>query len=212
MPEITSWLSLSEASKQLGVHFTTLRRWADQGLIEHIRTPGGKRMFSPKSIHDFLEQHRTVVQNPDAIETLKNKTLLQARHDIQNQCFSHKDWFLQLDEEKRLSMRQTGNKLIALMFQYCSRETGNEIFLQEGGRIAKEYGRFGFETGMTLEECIRTFNFFCRSMLNSTHESASLQGAADMNSQRLFQRLNYFLDEIMVHMVIEYNNYSQSAL
>jgi excisionase family DNA binding protein len=201
----STWLSLSEAAKQLGVHFTTLRRWADQGLVEHIRTPGGKRMFSPKSLDEFLERHRSTVQNPNAIEILKDRTLFHTRQDIQSHALAGKSWYLQLSDEQRQSMRTTGNRLIALMFQYCARETEGDVFLQEGERIAKEYGRFSYSSGLTLDECIRTFLFFRRSMLNSVHETGSLQGLADMDSQRLFRRMNHFLDEVMVGMVVEYN-------
>ena len=30
----------------LGVHPKTLRRWANRGRIEHIRSPGGKRLYN----------------------------------------------------------------------------------------------------------------------------------------------------------------------
>lgn len=205
MGDHTTWLSLSEASNRLGVHFTTLRRWADQGQVEHIRTPGGKRMFSPKSLDDFLERHRGTVQNPNAIEIIKDRTLSLARQDIQSHVLAGKSWYLQLSDEQRQSMRTTGNRLIALMFQYCARETEGDIFLHEGERIAKEYGRFSYSSRLSLDECIRTFLFFRRSMLNSVHETGSLQGLADIDSQRLFRRMNHFLDEIMVGMVVEYS-------
>ena len=37
-----------EASKLLGVHYQTLRNWDNQGLIETIRMPGGKRLYNVK--------------------------------------------------------------------------------------------------------------------------------------------------------------------
>ena len=41
-PSIT-WLTLKEACDFLGVHYTTLRSWADKGEISVFRTPGGHR-------------------------------------------------------------------------------------------------------------------------------------------------------------------------
>ncbi len=50
MPENTqttpTWIGLSEAVEVLGVHETTVRRWADSGAIKTIRTPGRQRRFS----------------------------------------------------------------------------------------------------------------------------------------------------------------------
>ena len=34
------WLTLGEASKYLGVHYSTLRSWSDDGDIAVFRTPG----------------------------------------------------------------------------------------------------------------------------------------------------------------------------
>ena len=46
-------LSLTEAASLLGVHPATLRRWADQGDILVMVTPGGHRRF-PRSEIDRL--------------------------------------------------------------------------------------------------------------------------------------------------------------
>ena len=35
-----------EASKILGVHWQTLRNWDTNGMIDTIRTPGGKRLYN----------------------------------------------------------------------------------------------------------------------------------------------------------------------
>lgn len=39
------WLTLKDASDVLGIHYTTLRTWADNGDIPVFRTPGGHRRF-----------------------------------------------------------------------------------------------------------------------------------------------------------------------
>lgn len=48
------YLSISEASKILGVHTGTLRRWANEGKINYARTPGGRRRFSEDEIFRLL--------------------------------------------------------------------------------------------------------------------------------------------------------------
>jgi hypothetical protein len=152
-----------------------------------------------------LDRRRNSVKNPLAIEILRDRTLSQTRSDIQKFSTTNQDWQLRFSNDQRDVMRIRGNKLIALMFQYCLRETNGEVFLQEGERIAKEYGLFSITNGLTLDECIRTFLFFRRTMLGSIHETGSLQGKTDFESQRLFQKMNIFLDEIMVGMVHEYS-------
>src|SRR5262245_32469781 len=50
----SEWLTLSQASKILGVHSATLREWADKGLIETFQTPGGHRRFALGDVQAFL--------------------------------------------------------------------------------------------------------------------------------------------------------------
>ena len=53
MPD--QWLSLSEASALLGVHASTLRRWADSGRVPCQRTPGGHRRFNRRKLVQMIE-------------------------------------------------------------------------------------------------------------------------------------------------------------
>lgn len=59
MPESNprpSWLTLSEAIDVLGVHETTLRRWADKGAIKTVRTPGGQRRFLQEDVERIARE------------------------------------------------------------------------------------------------------------------------------------------------------------
>jgi putative resolvase len=43
-------LSISEAAKRLGIHQNTLRQWADQGRVKHIKLLSGVRRFESDEI------------------------------------------------------------------------------------------------------------------------------------------------------------------
>ena len=60
-PQQDQWLSLGQASALLNVHSSTLRRWADGGLVPHQRTPGGHRRFSRKALLPLLDGNRLAV-------------------------------------------------------------------------------------------------------------------------------------------------------
>ena len=55
MPE--RYLPISEAAKRLGVHHTTLRKWANSGKISCTRTVGGRRRFPESEINRLFKQH-----------------------------------------------------------------------------------------------------------------------------------------------------------
>lgn len=48
------WLSVSAASKALGVSPSTLRLWASEGRVPHVRTAGGHRRFDPEALRQWL--------------------------------------------------------------------------------------------------------------------------------------------------------------
>jgi excisionase family DNA binding protein len=50
------WLSLSRAAQRLGVHPTTLRRWAENGDFPVMVTPGGHRRFAESDLERFAAQ------------------------------------------------------------------------------------------------------------------------------------------------------------
>jgi len=52
MPE--QYFPISEAAKRLGVHHTTLRKWANEGKIICTRTVGGRRRFPESEINRLL--------------------------------------------------------------------------------------------------------------------------------------------------------------
>lgn len=65
MSSENGWLSLREAAAILDVHWNTLRRWTDQGVITYYRFgPRGDRKFKREDLDRYLE--RIVVREAGA--------------------------------------------------------------------------------------------------------------------------------------------------
>ncbi|MEZ4613334.1 MAG: helix-turn-helix domain-containing protein, partial [Caldilineaceae bacterium] len=82
--EIPQWLTLSEASDFLGVHYTTLRSWADNGDIPVFRTPGGHRRFSVGDLRRFLADRNASTALANSGELL-DVAVGRVREQIQQQ-------------------------------------------------------------------------------------------------------------------------------
>ena len=50
----SAWLSVSAAARALGVSPSTLRLWASDGRVPHVRTAGGHRRFDPEALRQWL--------------------------------------------------------------------------------------------------------------------------------------------------------------
>src|SRR3989344_6543654 len=64
-------LKIGEASKALGIHIDTLRRWEKSGKITSIRTPGGTRLYSLEQLQKF----NPLASQGQALQSYKPSTL-----------------------------------------------------------------------------------------------------------------------------------------
>lgn len=202
------WLELSEAADFLGVHFTTLRRWADAGQVPCIRTPGGRRRFSRAELTAFLaglhsgqfQDNKVQAKLPAPISSMTHSGL------------SREPWYPRLDESQRAAMRVEGQGLMAVLMQFATRTNGGEVFLEEGRRVASRYGVACQRVGLTLGETIQTFIHVRRGIMDSVYQAGALAGAPDADAWRLYDRMNTFLDNMLLAMLESFESARQHAL
>ena len=53
---MAEWISTKKAMALLGVGSTTVKRWADDGTLANMRTPGGHRRFRRDAVELLLRQ------------------------------------------------------------------------------------------------------------------------------------------------------------
>lgn len=58
MPFITP----AKAAAEYGLHTRTLARYADDGLVEYRRTPGGHRRYDRESLENLLSQEQMQIE------------------------------------------------------------------------------------------------------------------------------------------------------
>jgi excisionase family DNA binding protein len=205
---IESLLELGEAADLLGVHSSTLRRWADSGKVASIRTLSGRRRFSLSA----LEQARKEMGHAAAdrpTEQLETQALDIARQRTSSLSGGQANWFAHLDEEHRLLFRYSGQRLLGLMMQFISRGDSAEKFLTEGRKVAADYGRICYRAGLTIAQTAEAFLYFRRSILESVQVTAGLGGPNDPDGYRIFLRTVDFFDALLVATMESYANMNQ---
>jgi excisionase family DNA binding protein len=196
------WMRLSEAADYVGVHFTTLRRWTDQGKVPCIRTPGGRRRFKRSELDAFMSGLRQGDRTNLALASgLEGRIAFGRAGHI---GVKNEPWYGRLDEAQRRSMRAEGQRLMAVLMQYASRSNGGDAFLEEGRRVATEYGEAFCRAGLSLVETIRAFILVRRSISDSIYEAGSIAGPPDADTWRLYDRSNHFLDTMLFTILEAY--------
>lgn len=197
------WLDLSVAADYIGVHFSTLRRWANDGKVPCIRTPGGRRRFTKAELDAFISSLRQGESSVStALQRLERRvTVGRAGHlGVQDE-----PWYNRLDDTQRRAMRTEGQQLMAVLMQYATRRNGGEAFLDEGKRLAVHYGEVCYTVRLSLVETVRAFILVRRSIADSVYGAGALAGPPDEETWRLYDRMNHFLDMMLLTILEAYD-------
>ncbi len=214
MTEVDTWLSLSAAAARLGVHPTTLRRWADNGQVPVSWTPGGHRRFAAGDINQLLQRPQAVVVSPRAHtveEVWASHTLTVTRQTLAGAAL-RQPWLGAFDQEERQHNRVLGQQLIALIMQTIASQTGDEAFLEEAGRIGRAYGHSAQKAGLPLTTALQAALFF-RDMLTLSvlHLPETLPVQSE-TTLRLVSKINNLLNTVHLAVAAVYDDAHSAAL
>lgn len=197
------WLPLSKAAARLGVHPTTLRRWADQGEIPVMLTPGGHRRFAVTDLAQFAQEHRTLQHERDLGQIWADKAIAETRREL----IVHQDdnWLAGFDHDARVRHRALGQRLMGLTLRYLSAENGEQTpetaaLLRQAREIGREYATIALQSSMPLAYALRAAMFFRDTLVETAlHLPENVHIRNDANL-RLLRRINKLLNT--VHLAI----------
>ncbi len=194
------WLTLDQASRRLGVHPTTLRRWANQGAIDVLLTPGGHRRFHRADLERFQRERRRTGLPVPPDQGWASHAIAQARRGLQGQR-----WLAVYDDSEREVKRRLGRRLMGLVFQYIARPDEGRDLLLEARIIGEEHGRGGMRLGQPLGDLLQAVSFFRTTLLEvALLEQPQSIAAQPEASLWLLRRLGGLLDEVQAGVVEAY--------
>ena len=199
----TLWLTLGEASRILGVDPDTLRRWADNGKVDVLKTPGGHRRFLRTSIEGMLPRPRHVPRQslsamgepPDRIAA---EFLKRVRSDMAEQ-----DWHSRFDETSLRWFRERGMRMSDLLIGYLDavRRPGRDEYLGQAAALGREYGVAAKERSLSLGEATQAFLFFRARFLAEIANVARRRGLEANQAATLFEEADRALDAVILALI-----------
>ncbi|MBP1467885.1 helix-turn-helix domain-containing protein [Candidatus Chloroploca sp. M-50] len=200
MPERdeVTFLSLSAASKLLGVHSTTLRRWADEGSVPVYITPGGHRRFARHDIETLAR--RTSLTSRAFGSELATRTSAQTRSEIATAPHSHRAWLARIPEADREAWRRIGQQLMGVVLHYINNPHDDEELLREARRIGGEYGTLALRAGMPLTAALEAALFFRDTLVDSAMQLSEETRPRNEDRARLLRRISHVANE--VHLAV----------
>ncbi|HEX6061471.1 MAG TPA: helix-turn-helix domain-containing protein [Candidatus Limnocylindria bacterium] len=195
----TLWLTLGEASRILGVDPDTLRRWADNGKVDVLKTPGGHRRFLRESIELMLPRPRRALsvigEAPDRIATEFRK---RVRSDLASQ-----DWTRHFDEASLRWFRERGIRMSDLLIGHLDRgrRPGRSPQLEQAAALGREYGVEAKRQGLSLGEATQAFLFFRARFLAEIANVARRRSLEPEPAATLFAEADRALDGVILALI-----------
>jgi len=203
---MTRWLTLSAASKLLGVHPATLRQWADAGKVPSYRTPGGHRRFRAEDLRRFLVQasHATPDEPVLPEDVLLTTALVETRRDLQQSPPSEQNWYSKFDEEGMARQRVLGRSLFEKAIRYLTLEEERPIILEESRELGRAYAFSSLKYDISLLDTVRAFQFFRHKLYQSLVSDEPGVGLATTDNARFKEDFDAFFDEVLFGMIETY--------
>lgn len=203
---MTRWLTLSAASKLLGVHPATLRQWADAGKIPSYRTPGGHRRFRAEDIHRFLVQasHVTPGEGPVSEDALLTTALVETRRELRQSPPSEQNWYSKFDEEGMANQRVLGRSLFEKAIRYLTLDGDRQVILEESRELGRAYACSSLKYDISLLDTVRAFQFFRQKLFRTLVSDESGMTMDAEASLRFREDFDAFFDEVLFGMIEAY--------
>lgn len=201
--EQSNYLSLSQASRFLGVHSTTLRRWADAGAVPVFLTPGGHRRFAVADI-EALAARRSVSEQALATSWVR-RALAQARTELER-VDQPPDWLIRLDDDERAAWRQVSMRLMGIVLRYVSAHENSEHLLEEARDIGTNYAQNAQHFGMSLTTALEAALFFRDTLIEAAMEMPERTGQTSDASMQLLRRISRVLNVVQLAVVAGYED------
>jgi excisionase family DNA binding protein len=203
-----SWLSIGTARDLLQISDTTLRQWADTGLIRTYRTPGGHRRFSTGDIkalvrnRDDSEDNRTAATEHELLQGIRRRLSKLSDNDSL--------WHARFSGSDQERMRELGRSLISVCSGVPSRQKTAQIAASVRA-IGLEQGAEAASQGVPLVESLQAFTFFRSALLEAFKESLPRQQASAARLARVWRQVIRLTDESLFGLVRGYERTIPSA-
>jgi len=203
-PLTLEWLTLSQAAKVLGVHPTTLRRWADQGTVPVQVTPGGHRRFLKAALMSRLHLEEQTQTPSDSItgRAWADLALIETRQRLISR--PEPAWLAAFDPQHRDEKRELGRRLMSLLMQHLAAPDDDSQLLIEARSVAARYAYNCVEANLSAAEGLEATTFFRDTMTEVALRMPHVAELAPDAQLRLLRKLNQVFNTVQVSFVEYY--------
>jgi excisionase family DNA binding protein len=193
------WVSLSEASRLLGVSPATVRRWSDAGRLRAFTTPGGHRRFSRAALQRLLpadRSRRPTIAGGGLTPSRISRSYRRASREMSTEL----PWVLTLTDRQRTLFRDRGQILARNLLQHLDAADPDDAagHLTSAAASASEYGSMAAGLGLSLSQTVEGFLRFRAPFHQELAAASRRRGFDPAETTDLLVAAERAMDELLV--------------
>lgn len=200
-----SLLSISEASRLLGVSEAALRQWTDEGKIKAFITPGGHRRYFRAALKRFVSARQKTLNLKDLIIELEATT--RQHREIAQASLKTMQWHRGLSKESQEHLADLGRRLLRLIVRYINEPSKQEEVTLMARDIGQEHGETLARLGLPLTDSVEAFLTHRDPILNATTDLIKKRQSVSGRVVGAIPRVTHIMDEALVALVAAHQQY-----
>jgi excisionase family DNA binding protein len=197
----SEWLGLGEASRVLGVNESTLRRWADAGLVQTFRTPGGHRRFAAADLRRIIDAAGEDLVDGPAFD---GQALERIRARLREADGAQRRWLDKISDGGRAQLAQLGRQTVGLVERYLGQGADGEALEEAAGALGARYAAVLRREGIRLSDAVSAFAYFRRGMDEAVRAYSGSHGLSAAATSGLWERVAVLEDQLLVGLTSAY--------
>lgn len=199
MPKQQSLVSISEASRILGVTEVTLRQWTDEGKVKAFVTPGGHRRYSRNELKQFMGSQQRIHSIKDLVAELKDAPSHQ--HEIARTFFTNTSWYNKLTRETQEQFAETGRRLVNLVIKYIAEPSKRDETLELAQEVGSSFGETLARMELSLTDSLQAFILHRDPVVNAATRLMKAREAFNERAAEAVPLVSHVMDEVLISMV-----------
>jgi len=196
------WLPVGPASRLIGVDPGTLRRWADEGRVEHLTTPGGHRRFRREALEPFLRAGAPSAPNLSRLGATPTRLARLYRRRYQTQSGGLVAG-LHLGLGERDEFRAEGRTLVVQLLRHLDdgSPVGRSAALDDAAQLVRGIGSRMAVRGTSLTDVVSLFIEARRPFLVELGAAASRRRLRPDQLADLYERASAAFDRLLLELI-----------
>lgn len=200
-----SLVSISEASRMLGVSESALRQWTDEGRIKAFITPGGHRRYSRAELKRFVGSHQKTLGIKDLAVELEDTA--SVHRELGRTFLENTTWYSRLSEESQKHLTVLGRDLLNLIIKYIAEPSKREEIIKLARDVGKGLAEILAELGLPLTDAVEAFILHRDPIMNATSHMMRKREALTGRVVDAIPLIAHVMDEALVALVAAYQEY-----